>query len=427
VSGRGACVIGAGVTGLAAARGLKEAGIEYEHLERDQGIGGNWRHGVYDSTRLISSRDSTGFTGFPMPRDYPDFPTAEQFLAYLDAYADHFGLRERIQFGKDVVRVEPLDENGMAGWRVELAGGETREYDVVVVCNGHHWDKRIPEYPGSFDGHVLHAKDYRNGNDIVGDRVAVVGMGNSGCDIAVESARARKRTVISVRRGVWLLPKTFFGVPQSELDRIWLPVPAHRALIRALVRVTVGRYERYGLQPPQDRLFDRHATVNSELLYELKHGSIDPRPGIERLDGRTIHFVDGSTFEADTLVWATGYHVTFPFLPEGMFEWERGYPKMIAGMLPPGQANLYLFGVAQPRGGAGPVVSRAAKLLATMIETQARLDHPLADDMARLRAPEARDEWGGFEIRRRLALAERVVRTVGRVRGRRPAAAGASG
>jgi cation diffusion facilitator CzcD-associated flavoprotein CzcO len=415
------CIVGAGYAGNGVAKAFSDAGIPYDQLERNDYIGGNWADGVYDSTHIISSRDSTQYADFPMPRDYPDFPNREQVLAYLNDYVDRFGLRERIEFGTEVVRCEPLDERGMAGWRVELASGEVRHYAGVVVANGHHWDKRQPSYPGEFTGKQIHSKDYKRLADLEGERVLVVGAGNSGCDIAVEAASALGHAEISMRRGYWFLPKTIFGIPTAELDRPWFPVWAQKLFLKAALRLVFGRYDRYGLPIPDHELFDRHPTVNSQLLYAFRHGRVRPRPDIERLEGRTVRFVDGSAAEYDTIIWATGFHISFPFLDRDRFEWESGIPKRVAGMLAPGIANLYVFGVLQPRGGAGPLITRGAELLAEMVRVQERLDHPLADDLARLEAPSAEILVGVSETSRRIAAGRRalpVLLALNRLRGR---------
>jgi Flavin-binding monooxygenase-like len=412
--GRGAnerryCIIGAGYAGNGVAKAFTDAGIPYDQLERNDYVGGNWADGVYDSTHIISSRDSTEYADLPMPRDYPDFPSREQVLAYLNDYVDRFGLRERIEFGAEVVRCEPLDDRGISGWRVELASGEVRHYAGVVVANGHHWDKRIPSYSGEFTGKQIHSKDYKRREDFEGERVLVVGAGNSGCDIAVEAAGTFGHADISMRRGYWFLPKTIFGIPTAELDKPWFPVWAQRRFLKTVLRLIFGRYERYGLPKPDHDLFDRHPTVNSQLLYAFRHGRVRPRPDIERFDGRTVHFADGSSAQYDTIVWATGFHISFPFLDDELFERENGIPKRTAGMLAPGIANLYVFGVLQPRGGAGPLITRGSELLAEMVKVQERLDHPLASDLARLEPPSAEILVGVSETSRRIAAGRRVL------------------
>jgi hypothetical protein len=429
VTERRHCIIGAGYAGNGVAKAFKDAGIPYEQLERNAYVGGNWADGVYDSTHIISSRDSTQYGDFPMPRDYPDFPSRQQVLDYLDAYVDRFDLRDRIEFETEVVRCEPLDDRAMSGWRVELGSGEVRHYAGVVVANGHHWAKRYPDYPGTFSGTTIHSKDYERESDLAGSSVLVVGGGNSACDIAVEAARDGRQTYISTRRGYWFLPKSFMGIPLAEWDRPWVPLWAQRRIVKLAARLTFGRYERYGLPEPDHRPFDRHPTVNSQLLYNLRHGLVEAKPDIERLDGRLVRFVDGTSAEIDTIVWGTGFDVRFPFLDRDLFEWENGVPVRVGGLLSPKVANLYVFGLLQPRGGAGPLITAGAALLAQMIGVQERLDHPLADDLARVRKPSARMLVGVSETMREIRVARHVLKAIvklaewrGRVRAAPPSA-----
>ncbi len=406
------CVIGAGYCGMGAARALLAKGIDVEVLESDTDVGGNWRHGVYDSTHIISSRDSTAYDEFPMPRDYPDFPSRVQMLAYLSSYADAFDLRTHIRFGTTVTRVAPLSPDGLAGWEVTTTEPDgtsrTQRYDGIVVANGHHWSVRQPSYDGVFTGTQLFAKDYRNLGD-VGDRVLVVGGGNSACDIAVEVGNDPRRTaLLSVRRGYWLLPKTLLGVPVSELDRGWSPVWAQRLVLRIALAIVVGPHERYGLPKPDHKPFERHPVVNSQLPYALRHGRVTAKPDIARLDGGTVHFTDGTSRDVDTIVWATGYDVSFPFLEPDPFVWRGGLPLRQLGMLAPGVAGLYVFGVLQPRGGAGPIISAQADLLAAIVRAQAeRPTVPIATLVARRDLPDAKHLVGVSEALRQIARWDR--------------------
>jgi cation diffusion facilitator CzcD-associated flavoprotein CzcO len=269
-------------------------------------------------------------------------------------------------------------------WLVQVGDEAPREYAGVVVCNGHHWDPRIPRYPGTFDGETMHSKAYRTHAVLDGKRVLVVGGGNSACDIASEAARFGESAHISLRRGYWFLPKTFLGVPSVELLRPWMPVPVQRALIRAALRLVVGKYEDYGLPRPDHRIFEKHPTINSELLHHIKHGRVTPRPDIARLDGRDVVFVDGTRDTFDVIVWATGYNVSFPFLDPGIIAFVDGIPQLIGNVVPPDRKNLYVFGLGQPRYGAGPLISAGADLLCTMVETQRELDGPLGAILARV-------------------------------------------
>lgn len=207
-------VIGAGPVGLAVAKALLQHGIPYEQLEADDDLGGNWYHGVYETAHIISSRKTTEYADFPMPDNFPDFPSARQMLDYLASYAETFNLRPYIQFRTKVLMCCPLANNS---WEVELAGGEKRVYKGVIVCNGHHWDKRYPDYAGRFTGEYIHSKDYKHPQQLVNKRVLVIGGGNSACDLAAEAARVGRSCDISIRRGYWFLPKTVFGVPLPEM------------------------------------------------------------------------------------------------------------------------------------------------------------------------------------------------------------------
>jgi cation diffusion facilitator CzcD-associated flavoprotein CzcO len=378
------CVIGAGPVGLSVANALARAGIGYEQLEADADLGGNWRHGVYSSAHIISSRKTTEYADYPMPADYPDFPSAEQMRAYLADYADHFDLRRHIQFNTRVEFCRPLHDHR---WEVELANGERRIYRGVLVCNGHHWDTRWPSYPGEFTGEYIHSKQYTNPDQLRDKRVLVIGGGNSACDVASEAARVGRSAAISIRHGYWFLPKTLLGKPLVEVVPWWTPVWAQRLLLRAMLRVIVGRYEAYGLPKPDHRIFEKHPTLNSELLHYIRHGRIKPRPDIRRFDGRAVEFVDGSRQEFDMVVAATGFHVSFPFLPKDLVPVQGGIAFLYAGCVLPTVKNLYVIGTGQARYGFGPLLTPAAELVAAMIQLQEKMELPIGLVMKESGAP----------------------------------------
>ncbi len=406
-------IIGAGFSGLGVAAAFQKNGIDYEQFEAEEAIGGNWHHGVYETVHIISSRKTTEYSDFPMPSSWPDFPSAKQMLEYLEAYADHHRLRGNVRLATKVTRVEP-DDRERGTWRVawETSSGVRGEkiYDGVVVCNGHHWASRLPEYPGALSAELLHSKSYKTPAQLAGKRVLVIGGGNSACDIAVEAARFARSAHISMRRGYWFLPKTFLGVPLVELMKPWMPAFAQRAVARTMARIAVGPYERYGLQHPDHRPFDRHPTINSELLHYLRHGEITPHPGIRRWDGDEIEFVDGTKERFDLVIAATGYDVSFPFLAEGVVRWRDGYPQLIGGLMPPDHRNIYFFGLGQPRYGAGPLITAGADLLCTAISTQQRLDVPIGAVLERLGQRPPRT-WlqDPFAVLRQVRMGKRIM------------------
>lgn len=408
------CIIGAGFCGLGVAKTLNDYGISFDWFERESDLGGNWLNGVYDSTHIISSRDTTGFSDFPMPRTYPDFPSRRQMWDYLNSYAERFGLKKQIQFNTEITEVTALDETGLSGWRVRTRNGVEREYSGVIVCNGHHWDKRFPQYPGNFSGKVLHSKDYKNSSDFEGRSVLVVGAGNSGCDIAVEAALGGKKSAISMRRGYYFIPKTICGIPMAEIDRPWLPVWSQKKIIKLALKLLNGSNSRYGLEEPDHEIFEHHPIINSQLMYFIRHGRIAPKRDIKNFEGKIVNFVDGSHLEVDTLVYATGYNVSFPFLAPEVFNWDNGVPERVAGMLAPNKAGLYIFGLGQPRGGAGPLISEGSKVLAEMILIQEGMDHPIAQDLARVSRPTARMLYGVSESMRQIRWGRIYLRRLSR-------------
>jgi cation diffusion facilitator CzcD-associated flavoprotein CzcO len=368
-------IIGAGPCGLGVAKALKEAGIAYEQAEADREVGGNWYHGVYETAHIISSRKTTEYADFPMPDDYPDFPSQRQMSDYYSLYTDAFGLRENIRFNTKVVMCRPLADET---WEVETADGAKRIYKGVIVCNGHHWDKRFPSYAGDFAGEMIHSKDYKTPAQLAGKRVLVIGGGNSACDVASEAARVSKEAHLSVRRGYWFLPKTLFGKPSAESPAIYLPVFLQRFILKIMLRIVVGKYEDYGLPHPDHKLFEHHPTVSSEILHYLKHGRIKPHPDVRFFEGKIVHFVDGTQAEVDLIVCATGFYVSFPFLPAGLVPIKNdNIAQLYAGSVLPDYKNLYVFGTQQIRYGVGPLITPAAKLLAKIIKLQDEMELPI--------------------------------------------------
>ena len=367
-------VIGAGPVGLAMADALKMRGVAFDLVDANEGVGGLWRRGIYRGVHIVSSKKSTGYANYPMPGHYPDFPSSAQMLQYLENFARDCGLLDTMEFGRRVERAEPLvDET----WRVTFENGETRIYKGVVVCNGHHWDKRMPHFPGRFTGAIMHSKDYSDPSQLAGKRVLVIGGGNSGCDIACEAARSAASCDMSLRSGYWFLPKTAFGKPLTDLPLWSLPVFVQRLLLRALVRVFVGDYRQYGLPRPSHKLFERHPAFGTDLLNYLRQGRIKPRPNIARFSGTRVHFVDGSVGEYDLIVAATGFNVSMPFLPKNLVPVENEVVQVYGGAFPDTVKNLYVVGWAQARNGFGAIITPAAKLYAELIAMQDELELPI--------------------------------------------------
>jgi hypothetical protein len=367
------CVIGAGAAGISALQQLRNAGYDVDCYEKTDRVGGHW-HTDYDALHLITARDQTFFEDFPMPADYPHFPRRDQVRAYMESYAKHHGHYDIIRFNTAVKSLTPISTDGSvgsAGWTVTLQNGEQHDYDGVLIANGHLWDQKIPTFDGEFTGKQIHSGSYKNTSEIEGNRVLVVGAGNSACDLAVDVAQHRIDVDIVIREGVYFQPKAFFGVPRQQVSFLSEFSPSDQDLIaRLLARVSIGEWFNYpGMpQPAHDTLAGGATVVNDLLLYWIQHGRIKVRPGISRLEGKTVHFTDGSSAEYDTILWATGFNASLPFIDESLLHRRNGVPLRYAGgVVPVGLEKVYFIGLAAPRGPQIPVYGVQAKLAIRMI------------------------------------------------------------
>jgi dimethylaniline monooxygenase (N-oxide forming) len=378
------CIIGAGSSGIAACQVLQERGIDFDCFEKGSGIGGNWRYGndngmssAYRSLFINTSRAMMEYASYPMPDDLPAYPHHTQIARYFDDYVDHFGFRDKIRFRTEVTKVEP-------GWRVTLDDGETLTYDAVLVANGHHWDPKYPEppFPGqeTFTGEQLHSHWYREPDErFVGRDVLVLGIGNSATDIATETSRHSRTTYLAMRRGAHVLPKFLGGVPLDQLSPTWanrLPFAVTRPLLMREVKRVQGPMESYGLPKPDHKLGQAHPTVSADLLDRIGHGRIAVKPNLERIEGSIVHFVDGTSASIDTIVWCTGYKITFPFLDESVLGTAGNHVPLYRRVVHPELSGLYFIGLVQPLGAIMPIAERQAEWVADLLEGKAALPEP---------------------------------------------------
>lgn len=370
------CIIGAGPSGLTAAKNLKELDIPFDVYERASDIGGNWWIGnpnsaVCHSTHLISSKGMSHFKDYPFPDDYPDYPHHSQMCAYLRGYAQKFGLYDHIQFNTSVEWCERTDD-GL--WRVELSSGEKPVYKGLILANGHLWDPKYPDFPGEFTGTILHSKDYKTPDVIAGKRVVIVGAGNSGCDIAVEAAHHAAQTYHSTRRGYYYVPKYFFGKPTDEFNelplKLGVPLRLRQMMNALLLRFYWGDVTRIGLPKPDHKVLETHPIVNSQLIYHIRHGDIIPKPNIKALRGDTIEFEDESEVQADVLIYATGFNISFPFMDKSHLNWEGVGPKLYLHAVHREYDNLFVVGLLQPDSGIFHLMDGQAELIARFIHAQ---------------------------------------------------------
>jgi dimethylaniline monooxygenase (N-oxide forming) len=377
-------------------------------------IGGNWRYendngtsSAYRSLHINSARKLMSYKAFPMPEDYPDYPSHWQVAKYFDDFAERFGLKARITFNTEVVSAEPVD--GEWEVTVEDADGKraTERYGAVLVANGHHWKPRWPEppFPGAeeFEGEQMHVHHYREPDVLEGKRVLVLGIGNSAVDVAVESSRIAEKTLLSMRRGAYVLPKFLGGKPIDESAppaMTHLPISVQRFFFNRLLKMSIGEVTDYGLPEPDHKLLEAHPTVSSELLPRLGHGDITAKPNIARFaGGRMVRFADGSEEEIDLVVYCTGYKIEFPFLDEKVFAARDNRMPLYKRAVSAENPGLYFIGFVQPLGPIMPIAEAQSEWIADLLTGKAALPP----------APEMRQEIAAYDrwLKKRFVASKR--------------------
>jgi dimethylaniline monooxygenase (N-oxide forming) len=378
------CIIGAGSSGITAAKTLKDNGISYDCFEKGSKIGGNWRYdndnrvsSAYRSLHINTNRDVMGYSDYFLTRDLPMFPHHSHIIKYFEEYAEHFGLLESITFNNAVLDIT-RNENGM--YRVTTEKGEVKEYQFVIVANGHHWNPRYPEpaFPGEFTGETLHVHYYRVPEQIMYKNLLIVGMGNSAVDIACEAAKLHSgKVTISTRSGAYIVPNWFMGMPFDNLANpltAKLPLAVQRLLLKTSLFLARGRQEAYGVPLPKRPPLQEHPTLSQELLNLSGRGLIDYKPNIREFRGKEVVFEDGTSENYDMIIYATGYKVTFPFLKDKTFDvGGTNDLRLFKKVIHPDWPNLFFLGLMQPLGAIMPLAEMQAKWIAKLLKGKCKL------------------------------------------------------
>lgn len=375
------CIIGAGSSGIVTAKALKQKGVAFDCYEIGSDIGGMWRYqndnglsSAYRSLHIDTSRKNLGYSDFPIPDHYPDFLSHYEVLQYLESYAAHFGVVENIRFKTRVKKVEPQED----WWLVTLGDGTQKRYRAVLVANGHLWDPRLAEFPGTFDGEQLHSHHYKTSEPFKDKNVLIVGIGNSAVDVAVDVCKGTKSTLLSTRRSAWIMPKYFMGYPidqvSSFIARTFRLSTRHtRSVTQWLAYLVTGDQSRFGIPKPKHKIWREHATLSQELIPYCGHGWIRIKPNIKQLLGSQVQFEDGTTEPIDVIIHATGYKTMFPFLDRSLFEVKDGKVDLYRRMLPVDLPGLYMVGLVQPVGPTIPLVEVQGRWLASVLSGETEL------------------------------------------------------
>ena len=398
-------IIGAGPSGLAAARALQKAGIDFDGFEASRGVGGLWdidnpRSTMYESAHLISSRTTTEFAEFPM-RSAADYPSHRELIAYFREFADHFGLTERFRFDTKVTSLQRTDDGG---WMLRAAAstnpGEVVEqrYDGVVLANGTLAEPNIPAFRGEFTGELLHTSAYKSATQLTGKRVLVIGAGNSGCDIAVDAVHHAASVDMSVRRGYYFVPRYLFGRPSDTLNQ-GRPLPARlkQLVDTRVLRAFTGDPVRFGFPKPDYKIYESHPIVNTLILNHLGQGDLRIRADVDRFDGRTVHFRDGSSGEYDLVLLATGYKLDYPFVDRAELAWTGFSPRLYLNAFPPSFNGLYVMGMIEASGIGWQGRAEQAELIAAYLAALERHPERAAAFRARVTGEPWPDLTGGYK------------------------------
>lgn len=369
------CIVGAGPAGVAMARAFRARGVPFHVFEKHSDVGGIWDRKnpgspMYRTAHFISSKTLSGYFDYPMPEEYPDYPSNAQVLEYHRDFTRAYGLYDRITFNTPVQEIVKQDR----GWLVRLPGGARHRYKGVVCASGITWSPKIPQFPGAFNGRIMHSVEYDEPALFADKRVLVVGAGNSGCDIACDAGANARETMISVRRGYYFIPKHLFGMPADVFgdQSKWMPTWLSQFIFGFLLRnIVVGDLREVGLPAPDHKILESHPIMNDQLIHNLRHGDVRAKGDIERLDGDFVVFKDGSRERVDLIVLATGYNWSIPYMDEKYFTWRAGRPDLYLSLFSREHEGLFALGYMETDGGAYKLFDEMADLIAAYAKDRA--------------------------------------------------------
>jgi len=398
---RRVAVIGAGASGLVAAKCLLEEQLEVVIYEQAPRIGGLWNYDdtvsdgggvMYRSLRTNTSKDTLSFSDFLLPEHTPDFPPRSQVLQYLRDYATYFGLHPYLHLN---TMVETVERSAQQQWLVRARTGDqlsTEPFDAVVVSSG---TDRYPQVPrlvgaGTFGGSVLHSSSYKGPEAFAGQRVVVAGVGSSGVDIATELSRVTSCLWLSTTQGAWFIPRYVLGHPYDhQITRFSrrLPYRLRMSFFAGLLlyecrRMGITRkllQERGLVSPPFDQWRVRLTPCNADFLQQIERGAIAVKPRVSSLSGQQVCFSDGSTVEADTIIYCTGYELRFPFLSESLLSVEHNRVELYKYVFHPDLPTLAFVGICTVLGSHLPVAEMQARWVAGVLA--GRLPLPSQQEM----------------------------------------------
>ncbi|XP_060088582.1 flavin-containing monooxygenase 3-like [Heteronotia binoei] len=377
-------IIGAGVSGLASIKACLEEGLEPICFERSNDIGGLWqftdttvdgRASIYASVHTNSCKEMMCFPDFPFPEDFPNYLHNSKLQEYIQLFAKHFDLLKYIKFKTLVIHVKKRPDFSTTGqWEVETETEGQMEsdiFDAVMVCSGHHVYPNNPanEYTGieKFKGKYFHSREYKGPEKFKGKKVLVIGLGNSGSDIAVELSNAASQVYLSSRSGSWVMSRVW------EKGYPWDMVIINRfeTFLRNALPTVISDWmfvqqmsrwfdhEVYSLAPV-NRTLRKEPVFNDELPSRITCGAVVIKPGVKAFTETSAIFQDGTVQEGlDYIIFATGYSFDYPFMDdESILKCRDNMVTLYKSILPPRleKPTMAVIGLVQSLGAVIPTV-----------------------------------------------------------------------
>jgi putative flavoprotein involved in K+ transport len=362
-------VVGAGPAGLAAAWAIQRAGADPLVVEKAATVAASWR-ARHDQLRLNTHRMFSHQPGVRIPRRYGPFPARDDYVAYLEQYAAGM----RLRFGTAVDRIDRAGPR----WKLNL-GDDSLTAAHVVVATGPDAEPVMPRWPGmaGYPGTLIHSGQFRNIGEMAGRDVLVIGPGNSGVDLLNHLARSdAARLWLSARSGMNIIPLRLAGIPLHpvSLSGRLLPLRVQDTNVRIVQRLAFGDLRRYGYPRSELGAFSRLAAqgvtvaVDDGFARALKAGRVTVKPAVDRFEGRTVFFADGSACAPDVVICATGYRpALWPLVGHLVALDESGMPPFTGPSSSPRHRGLWFFGLDRSIYGNMHTHRRQARQLAQMI------------------------------------------------------------
>lgn len=340
-------VIGAGPGGLAASQQLKQHGVAHKVLERGDTVGHTWAN-LYDSLVLHTGKRMSSLPGMPFPADYPTFVSRADFVKYLLSYRDRFELP--VETGRLVTRVERT----APGWTAHV-NGDRLTCRSLVMATGIVANPVSPRFPGQdhFTGRVMHSVEYKRPDPFRGQRVLVVGVGNSGGEIGAELAHHGIPVTMAVRSGANVVPRELLGIPIQYVAYYVrkLPRPAQRVIVSLVRQITILRRGPPVLPPSPVFALDAVPLIGFHLVDAIQAGTVTVRPGLQEFTARSVRFTDGREESFDTVILATGFHAALAPLGALVTIDAKGFARRADRVTSADQDGLYFVGSNYDSGG----------------------------------------------------------------------------